>query len=66
MSIGEDELANLVADAIKVPRKDFSKHHLEALLVIGQGMFWSGEFDIRANDLADAIRAEFDRQKPSD
>ena len=64
MTVDEDVLADMLADSIKVPREDFSKKHLDVLLLLGMGMFWSEELDITVNDLANAIQEEFTRQNP--
>ena len=60
MSIDERKLADVLADAIKVPREDFSKYHLETLIAIGKGMFWSAELDNKAKGLKNEVDAELE------
>jgi hypothetical protein len=48
----------MLADALGAG-EHFSDEHVEILLLIGQGMFWSDEFNIAARKLADKVRKEF-------
>ena len=56
-------LRDAMADAVGVERGMLNSNHMEILINIGKGMFLSGEFDIRAGELSDAILEEFERQR---
>lgn len=56
---GGSALNELLAGAIGAAAEDFGEDHLQTLLLIGQGMFWSKELDIAARELADKVKEEF-------
>jgi len=59
--VSGSELNALLAHAIGSSLEDFGDEHLETLLLIGQGMFWSKELDIAARELAQKVKDEFER-----
>lgn len=59
------KLHNLMVKAT-CAREDFGADHLTTLITVGQGMFWSNEFDTRVRKLAQDVTDEFERQGQGD
>jgi hypothetical protein len=53
-----DRLKELLSKVIGADKFDIGDDHLDVLISIGQGMFWTKELDVAARELAAKVEAE--------